>query len=326
MVNTTPSSSTMNDVQLKNVQPTEAYWVNRWEYDPLPWNIAVLTSVASALLAALGGLTNGLVMYLIIQINKCRDIQNTDILILSLCLSDFLSSVVVQPQLIPRILSRSRVPTVQSRSLHVSVHFTIIASALNLLFLTINRYISIKSPFFYESHVTENKIYGCVAGIFTATFATVTWIILHGESELRIFPILSSVIFSLTIIFQIMIFAIVQSQNRNLRRQIIAVEHNQSEISWMTRRANTQRTKSNRTILYICAVYISLWLPSIVFRFCFVIHGNLTVYIQWIHVFNVVIQLHSCINPFLYVLRTSRVKQILTRMFRGRLSEHLSQD
>ena len=317
--------SIMDDVQLKSVQPTEEYWVDRWEYEPLPWEIAVLTSAVSALLAVVGGLTNGLVMYLIMQMNKCREILNTDILILSLCFSDFLSSVVVQPQLIPRILSRPRVPAVQSRSLHVSVHFTIITGALSLLFLTVNRYISVKFPFFYGSHVTEKKTYGCVAGIFTATFAMITWIIIDGESELRLFPILSSVIFSLTIIFQVMIFAIVRAKNHTMHRQIMAVEHNQSASSWMARRTNAQRTKANGTILYICAVYITLWLPSIVFRICYVFHGDLTLYIQWIHVFNVVIQLHSCINPFLYVLRTTRAKQKFIRMFRARFTEHLNQ-
>jgi hypothetical protein len=282
----------------------------------MPGEIAVITSVVSALLGVLGALTNGLVMYIIMQINKFKEIQNMDILILSLCFSDFLYSIATQSQVIPRILARSRIPAEQSLAIHVTVHFTIISGSLSLLFLTLNRYLSVKFPFFYESNVTEKKTYGCLASIYTIAIAIVIWVLLDGQSEVRMFPVIVSIIISFTVIFQVMIFAIVQAQNRNMRQQIMAVQYNQSGISQMTRRTNAQRSKTNRTILYICAVYIAVWLPSIIFRLYYVIHGNLTFYIQWVHLFNVVIQLHSCINPFLYVLRTSRVKQICIRIFR----------
>jgi hypothetical protein len=141
--------------------------------------------------------------------------------------------------------------------------------------------------------------------------------VFDGKSaESAIFPIIVSVIFSVTIILQIMILTIVKAQNRNMRRQIVAVQHNQSDISHMARQSRyTQRSKTNRTILYIFSVFIATWLPSIIFRVYYVIHGNTTFYLQWLSIFNVVIQLHSCINPWLYVLRTSRVKQVLMRIY-----------
>ncbi len=279
----------------------------------MPWVIAFITSVLSSILALFGGLTNGLVMYLIAQIKISQQIQNMDILILSLSLSDFLSSVVVQPQIIPRILARSRIPAGQSLSLHVSTHFTLVSGSTSLLFITFNRYLSIQFPFHYEKHVTAKKMYGCLVTIFSVSVGMVIWVFFDGATESAKYPIIISVIFSLTLIFQVMICTIVRAQNRNIRRQIMAVQHNQSTIPYMTRQSNTRRTKTNRTILYICATFITTWLPSIIFRVYYVFHGNLTYYIQWVHLFNVVIQIHSCVNPWLYVLRTSRVKQVLMR-------------
>ena len=291
------------------------YWVDRAEYVPMPWVVAVIASLLSSTLALLGALTNGLVMYLISQIRISQQIQNLDILILSLCFSDFLSSTLVQPQVIPRILARSRIPAGQSLSLHASSHFTLTSGSLSLLFITFNRYVSIQFPFYYENHISKRKIFGSLVAIYSAAVGIVIWVFFDGQTESVKFPIIIGVIFSLTSIFQIMIFSIVHAQNRKMRRQIAAVQHNHSIISHMARQRNVQRTKTNRTILYICAVFIATWLPSTIFRVYYGIYENVTLFIQWIHFFNVVIQLHSCINPWLYVLRTSRVKKVLVRSF-----------
>ena len=302
---------------IKKMDNTSRYWVDRVKYAPMPWVIAIITSVLSSILALVGTLTNGLVMYLITQIKRFQQIQNMDILILSLCLSDFVSSVAVQPQLIPRILARSRIPAGQSLSLHITSHFTLTSGSLSLLCITFNRYLSVKFPFYYANHITEMKMYGCLVTIFSAAVGMAVWVYFDGQSESAKFPIIISVIFSLTLILQIMIFAIIQAQNRHLRRQIMAVQHNQSDIPvHMTSQSNIQRAKTNRTILYICVVFIATWLPSIIFRVYYVFHGNVTFYIQWLHIFNVVIQIHSCINPWLYTLRTSRIKQVLIRIYR----------
>ena len=305
------------DDSSENLKPTEEYWVDRWEYRPMPLKMAIITTVASVLLALVGGISNGLVIYLIIQIKKMQKMQNMDMLISNLCFADFLSSVVVQPQVIPRILARSQIPASQSLLIHVTVHFTMILGVLSLFFLTLNRYLSLKFPFFYGIYMTKMKMFGLLATIYTFAFAIVIWVILHGESESRTFPVIMSVIVLFIIVTQIMIFAIVRTQNWNMRRQVIAVQYNQTDISFSARRSNTMSFKTNRTIMYMCIVFVAVWIPSIMFRVYYAIHGNLTFYIQWLHFFTVVNQVHSCVNPFLYVLRTSRVKQIFIRTFRS---------
>lgn len=296
--------------------PTATFWVHRWKYTPMPMEFAILTSVVSAFLGIFGALANGLVMFLIAQLKRFHQPDNLDILVVCLCFSDFLSSVFVQPVLITRILARTRVPPFHSKLVHYSTHITLVMGSLSLLFIAFSRYLSIKFPFYYANHVTDTKIYCCSAATVTVTVGMVIWIFLDGESESATFPIIISAIFSIVIILQIMIFTIVYAQNRHTRRQVMAVQHNQSDTSEMSRLTNARRFKTNRTILFICVVFILTWLPSIIFRIFYVFHGNFTFYIRWVHIFNIIIQLHSCINPWLYVLRTSRIKQVLMRIFR----------
>lgn len=303
------------DSSSENSDPTANYWVHRWEYRPMPVEVAILASVFSTLLGVFGAITNGLVMYLIIQIKRSNQLEHLDIFILSLCFSDLLSSIFVQPVLIPCMLASSHVSSLHAHLLHASTHFTLVLGSLSLLVITCIRYFSLKSPFYYAQHFGELKIYGCLVTIFAVAISVVIWVIFDGKRESMTFPVLISVIVSSTIVLQVMIFRIVQSQNRNIRRQIMAVQHNQSDITHMGRRSNAQRSKTNKTILYICVVFTATWLPSVIFRVYFLIHGNITFYLQWLSIFNLVIQLHSCINPWLYVLRTSRVKQVLIRNY-----------
>ena len=303
------------DENSENFLPTETNRMSRWEFRPTPWEIAVLASVVSAVLGVFGALTNGLVIYLVAQIKKQQAMQNTDILILSLCFSDFISSVVLQPQGIAQLLTRDPVQKWQGMAAHSTAHFTITSGALSLFLLTMIRYMSVKFPFFYTNQVSEKSIFGCFITVYSGAVAVVIWVLLDGRREIRIFPAIIAVIFSFTIILQIMIFAVVQTKARNTRRQIVAVEHNQPAQVQIERRISFQRSKTHRTILYICAVYIATWLPAVLFRFHYIFHGNLAFYLEWIHIFNVVTQFHSCINPFIYMFRTSRVKQMLFRIF-----------
>ena len=268
----------------ENLQPTEA-WIRRWEFRPTPWEIAILASVLSAALGVFGAATNGLVIYLIAQIKKQRAMQNTDILILSLCFSDFISSAILQPQMIARLLARDPVSKWQTLVTHITAHFTVSSGALSLFLLTFIRYLSVKFPFFYEKHVKEKTIYFCFVTVYSGVIAVAIWVLYDGELEGRIFSFIIAVLFLFTIILHIMIFPIVQAKARSTRRQIVAVKHNQPGLARMARRTTFQRSKTHRTILYICAVYITTWLPSIVFRFHYFIYGNLTLYIEWILVF-----------------------------------------
>lgn len=107
--------------------PTAKYWIHRWEHRPMPFEIAVITSVFSGLLGVLAALANGLVVYLIIQIKRFHQQEHLDILVLSLCFSDFLSSVVVQPVLIPCMLANSHVSALYTRISFTPQHILLLS-------------------------------------------------------------------------------------------------------------------------------------------------------------------------------------------------------
>ena len=304
---------------------TTLFWSRKWSDTVMSVDVVIGTSIISGLLGAVGGISNAVVMYIICLIRKHQERKSVDILILSLCFSDLVSSVVVQPLLI--LLMATPHPSrtlLQLVMLQLISHCTLLSGSLGLFAITMERFINIRYPFFHANHDTKITMYSSLSIIWTITTLLAGWVLIDGEGESRGFPIVISVVFSLTMLLQIIIFLIIQAQNRKAHRQIVAVQYNQldkqqnqteNNISNMTKRTNAQRSKTNRTILYLCIVFITTWLPSILFRLYYVMSGNGSVFLKWVVVFRVITQVHSCINPFIYSLRTERVKRALFRRF-----------
>ncbi len=289
------------------------FWSRKWSGTEMSFEVAITASIVSSILGLLGGVSNAVVMYIITQIRKHQERKNVDILILSLCFADFLSSVVVQPTLISYMLTpRPNVTFQHLLILHIVSHCTLLSGSLGLFVVTLERFINIRFPFFYSKHDNKVTIYGSLAFIWTSAILLAAWVVLDGEGESRSFPILLTAVFSITMLLQLMIFTIVHAQNRNTRRQIIAVQHNQNQND-LSHVANTKRSKTNRTILYLCIVFIAAWLPSILFRLHYTITGNGSIFLRWVAICRVATQVHSCVNPFIYSLRTERVKRALFR-------------
>jgi hypothetical protein len=304
-----------------SVSPT-LFWSRKWSDTQMSFEIVITASIVSGIVGVVGGVSNAVVMYIIIQIRKHQERMNVDILILSLCFSDFLSSVAVQPLLIAHMLTSHPSRTLpQLLLLQIISHCTLLSGSLGLFVVTLERFINIRFPFLYSNHNTKVTTYISLVFIWAITILLAAWVILDGEGESRGFPIVISVVFFLTMLLQIMIYIIVHGQKRNIRRQVMAVQHNhqhnenQNNISHIASQTNANRCKTNRTILYLCIVFISGWLPSILFRLYYAISGNGSTFLKWVVIFRITIQVHSCINPCIYSLRTARVKRALFRHF-----------
>lgn len=294
---------------------TGSYWVTKYPFDPMPLEIAILASVISGILGIIGSLTNAFVMFLIIRIKADHELENMDIYVLSLCLSDFLSSAVTQPQLIPRILTRIYISKTQSVLLHITTHVTLTSGCLSLFMVTMDKFLSIKFPFSYAIYATKKNVLLSIAIPWTTALGLAVFILLDGETEILVYPVLASVTFTSTILLQIMIYIVARAHKRNIQRQVEAVEHNDTDDNSRTMRRDNRR-KVNNAIVLMAVVYVATWLPSIIYRLLYVA-GNISFvfYIQWLHIFNIILQLHSCINPYIYVLRTKRIQTVFHRFF-----------
>lgn len=304
---------------------TTFLWSRKFSYTEWSFGAVIAASIFSGLLGLIGSVSNAVVIYIICLIRKHQERKNVDMLILSLCFSDLVSSFAVQPLLITHILTpHSNRTLFQLLMLHLFSHCSLLSGSLGLFAVTLERFINIKYPFFYANHDTKITVYFSLAVIWAITILLPAWILVDGEGESRGFSIVIGFVVSLTMLLQITIFLIVQAQNCKARRQILALEYNQldeqqnqaeNNISQMTKRTNAQRSKTNKTILYLCIVFIAAWLPSILFRLYYVVSGNGSFFLKWVVVFRMSTQVHSCINPFIYSLRTERVKRALLRRF-----------
>ena len=284
------------------------------ESTKLPWEVAVIASVFCAIIAIFGALANAFVIFLIHRIRNHQDLENMDKFVASLCLSDLLSSLILQPQLIAYIVTRSQVPSLQVLTAQATNYITIITGVLGAFFVTLDRYISLRFPYSYTSYITNTTVHCCLAITWLTGTAMFVWTYLDTTRVALIFQFAIFLVFSITFLFQALIFRIVHMQNRNMRRQIISLQHNHVQND-VARATSQHRLKTNKTILYICIVFIAAWLPSVLFRLYLVYRRDMVLFLRWIPLFNMLLQVHACINPFIYALRTARIKRVFVRLF-----------
>ena len=296
--------------------PPALFWSRKFSGTDMPFEFKVFASIVSGVLGVIGGVSNAVVIYILLQIRRHQERMNADILILSLCISDFLSSVVAQPFLMAHMLTPYSGKTpYELLMLQVVTHCTLLSGGLGLFVITLDIFINIQFPYFHAKHDKKATVFISLVLIWSTTILLAIWCFLDAEEESRGFPIVISVLVALTILFQILICMMVEDKNRKIRRQIIAVQHNQTgdDTPHVVTRTNVGRHKKNKTVLYLCIVYIAAWLPSVLFRLYYVMSGDAVTFLRWVLVFRIVTQFHSCIDPFIYSLRTERVKRALKR-------------
>ena len=131
--------------------------------------------------------------------------------------------------------------------------------------------------------------------------------------------ILIAVSFVLTILVQIMIFLTAREHDLRMQQLHRSLEHNHprgtEEASAVRPRGNETSNKAAKTIGFLLAVYIATWLPVNIYRQEYRWNGgDLKVYHKWVKIINLMIQLHSCINPWVFVLRSKDMKVEIAKL------------
>ncbi|XP_028408426.1 uncharacterized protein LOC114530996 [Dendronephthya gigantea] len=111
-----------------------------------------------------------------------------------------------------------------------------------------------------------------------------------------------------------MIYIIARNQDQRIQQLNRSLEHNHPRDDDAGRNVAQSRTSHNsnkaaKTIGLLLAVYVVSWLPVNVYRLQYRwLGGDHAVYHKWIKIINLLIQLHSCLNPWLFVARSKDMK------------------
>ncbi len=219
----------------------------------------------------------------------------------------------VQPQVCYYQFPSSVVTVFGSKYIHAASLACILIGISSLFFASLDKYIIIRHPFFYGGKITKKITHVVVVCIWLVCIA-IGVVRFHGIVLVKDgYLALIATSFVLTIIVQIMIFVTAREQNKRIQQLHRSLEHNHprgdEEENAVEPRASQSSNKAAKTIGLILVFYIASWLPVNLYRQEYRWNGgDPKVYHKWVKIINLMIQLHSCINPWVFVLRSKDMK------------------
>lgn len=278
---------------------------------------AIPFAIASCTLSLFGGLSN-LALMVVLQM-YVQNSQKNHLYMFSLFASDFFYNFFFAPQVVYQRFPSTTPTQAEIRFLYSS-SITFLLTGISSLFLaTLYKYIFIRYPFFYASHVSlSNKIFVVAFTWLFGVFCGILRGVFNFPLDVMV-GVMTSVLIS-TIALQVSIFTFARKQEKRIQQVNLALQHNSYNRNADRRlRATSIPNKAIKTIGLMLAVYLFSWLPSTLYRLQYLAFGgNTRSYITNIKWINLFVQIHSCINPIIFVFRTKDVRvgvETMTRKF-----------
>lgn len=237
----------------------------------------------------------------------------TDIFMSSLCVSDLLASVLFQPFVISRLLAKCPKTSFEWALRRFVGQMTLSASSLSLFMVTVDRYLFLRLPLRHNNLVSKSSALFAITLVWFVSFAIGLTAYLERELAAFAFPFVITLIVAATVICQVLIFFIAEAQVKKIWNLSHTFECcNQPKY--------LKQMRATKTIILLLTVYLLSWLPSTVFRlYDRFSGGSLETFHRWLHVLNTLIQIHCCLDPYLYVFRNQRFRSTVKRLIKRRL-------
>ncbi|XP_059210201.1 trace amine-associated receptor 13c-like, partial [Centropristis striata] len=239
----------------------------------------------------------------------------TNILLLSLAFSDFLVGTVLMPiQTLQITYCWFLNPFLCSLYMYV-IDIILFSSVINMVLISVDRYVAICDPLHYTSRITVNRVKFCVCLLWSCSVAYNSYFfLLHLIQQYFSFVcfgncaslsnniatslqlVLNFIIpVTVIIVLYMRLFFVAMSQARAMRSHITAVT---KQIS-VTKTAKKSELKAARTLGVLVVVFLMCFTPAYfvsVGTVNFIIHHSLAYFVQYLYYFN------SCLNPVIYAL------------------------
>ncbi|XP_045912046.1 trace amine-associated receptor 13c-like [Micropterus dolomieu] len=262
-------------------------------------------------LSSISLLTAALNLLVIISISHFRQLHTpTNILLLSLAVSDFLVGLLVTPFQILFTEPCWLLGDLVCSLFYLIPCITLCASVVNMVLISVDRYVAICDPLHYPTKITAKRVHICVflcwgysvfysvmllydnlkqPGLYNSCYGECV-IIITGAIDL-IFTFIIPI--SAIIILYVRVFAVAVSQARAMRSHITAVTLKSSA----TVTVKKSELKAARTLGVVVAVFLMCYCPCYCVSlsgYDFVIGSSTEVVLIFLVFFN------SCLNPVIY--------------------------
>ncbi|XP_059198389.1 trace amine-associated receptor 3-like [Centropristis striata] len=279
---------------------------------PSPWPETLFINIT---LYSISVLTAVLNLLIIISVSHFRQLHTpTNILLLSLAVSDFLVGLLVMPA--EALLRNSCwfLGDLLCSMYFYGSYIILFASVGDMVLLSVDRYVAICDPLHYTTRITLNRVKVCVCLLWFCSVAYNSYYFnmfllqqentssCYGDCMTLSHPTAADVDFvfnfftpiTAIIVLYTRVFVVAVSQARAMRSHITAVT---KQIS-VTKTAKKSELKAARTLGVLVVVFLMCFTP--VYVVSFVVLQNMSYsslyFIQYLYYFN------SCLNPLIYAL------------------------
>ncbi|KAK2840374.1 hypothetical protein Q5P01_014114 [Channa striata] len=263
----------------------------------------------NVLVSSVSLLTVSLNLLVIISVSHFRQLHTpTNILLLSLAVSDFLVGLLVLPGEILRKSSCWFLGDVMCSLYKYVASLTISASIGNMVLISAERFVAICDPLHYPTRVSAPRVRFCVflcwlcsllySGVFLKTDITEPdtpkscfgQCIFITDYIIETIDLVVNFIFPIAVIvvLYLRVFAVAVSQARSIRSHAKTVPLQRS----VTVLVKKSELKAARTLGVLVAVFLICFCPY----YCVVLAGGSVSYVIYLFYFN------SCLNPVIYAL------------------------
>ena len=242
-------------------------------------------------------------------------------LFLSLAASDVGVGLLVQPLYISSLVSRlnqKRIDCISYKGLYVVINFFCISSLLNVVTISVDRFLAVHLHLRYQELVTHKRVIAAVISIwlFSAVICSdLFWaplVIIHQVIRL----VIMTVCFILVVIVYWRIYIV-------LKRHKIQIEGLQiQEVQQGVQNGDLSNflklRKSALGTFYVCIVFLICYLPSCILSFLFLARllSSISYYKAWPHT-TTLFFLNSSLNPVIYCWKMGPIRRTLMDIMRG---------
>ncbi|XP_046729929.1 trace amine-associated receptor 13c-like [Silurus meridionalis] len=301
----------MNVTELNLSDRCEHFSCPERSVSPAVYILLYVCSAAVVLLTVCGNLL------IIISVLHFKQLHTpTNMLVLSLAMSDFLVGAFVMPPVLIWIIETCWIfGKIFCTFFWFIGSFLTIISVYNVALISVDRYLSLSHPFFYMNRVSVRISCivivsdWCVLGIYIVTLICFTGnftgsVMCPGECFLTVNEVWSVIDLVVSFIFPLSVIIILYSRVFLIaKKHATAIRELNNHTRPQTQKITSHSMKSERKAAKVLGVLVAVFLACLLPYFIYSLLGDvIKLQIEIIHKLMMVVYLNSTINPFIYAL------------------------